>query len=99
MRERLKNWLARLTNAKSGEGVLVEIYSKPDCCLCDEAKARLQELQHRYGFTLHEVDITSEQQLYADYHTRIPLIWVNGRLACKYRVDEQAILRKMLAKS
>ncbi len=99
MRERLKNWLARLTHAKSGEGVLVEIYSKPDCCLCDEAKARLLELQRRYGFILHEVDITSEQRLYADYHTRIPLIWVNGRLACKYRVDEQAILRKMLAKS
>lgn len=95
MRDRLKHWLGRLANAQSGEGVVVEIYSKPDCCLCDEAKARLQQLQRQYGFKLQEVDITSEPQLFAEYHTRIPLIWVNGQLACKYRVDEQAILRKM----
>lgn len=99
MRARLKNWLSRLANAQQSPEILVEIYSKPDCCLCDEAKARLQQLQRRHGFKLQEVDITSEPQLFAEYHTRIPLIWVNGRLACKYRVDERAILRKMSARS
>lgn len=97
MRERLKNWLGRLTNAGSGKGVLVEIYSKPDCCLCDEAKARLRQLQRRHGFRLQEVNITADPHLFEEYHTRIPLIWVNGRLACKYHVDEQAILARMPA--
>jgi glutaredoxin len=72
--------------------VVVSIYSKPGCHLCDEAKAQLVKLQSRRKFHLEEVDISRDEKLLAEFETRIPLIWVNGRLVCKYQVDEAALL-------
>jgi len=78
-----------------GRGSVVEIFSKPDCPLCVEAKAHLMRLQVQWGFELREVNIAKEHTLLAQYGARIPLVWVNGRLACKYRVDEQALRQKL----
>lgn len=76
-------------------GVVVEIYSKPDCHLCEEAKAALVKMQRRYGFQLREVNIADDPALLAEYGTRIPLIWVDGHLVCKYFVDEAAIIKRL----
>jgi glutaredoxin len=73
----------------------VEIYSQPDCHLCDAAKAVLLKMQQRYGFVLREVNIANDEALMAEYGARIPLIFVNGHLVCKYFVDETAITKKI----
>lgn len=73
-------------------GVVVSIYGKAECHLCEEAKAQLVALRRRYGFRLEEVDITSDPILLAEYETRLPLIWVDGHLVCKYHVDEVPLL-------
>jgi glutaredoxin len=99
------NWprlLLKLTRfflpAKTNDaGVVVEIYSKPDCHLCDEAKATLVKMQRRYGFQLREVNIADDPALLAEYGPRIPLVWVDGHLVCKYYVDEAAIVKKVHA--
>jgi glutaredoxin len=78
-------------------GVVVEIYSKPDCHLCDDAKAALVKMQRRYGFELREVDIAADPALLAEYGTRIPLVWVDGHLVCKYFVNEAVIVKKLRA--
>jgi len=77
--------------------VLVEIYSKPDCHLCDDAKAILLNMQRRDGFALREVNIATDEKLLAEYGARIPLVFVNGHLVCKYFVEEKAILNSMAA--
>ena len=77
-------------------GVVVEIYSKPDCHLCDDAKAALAKMQRRYGFQLREVNIAADPDLLAEYGTRLPLVWVDGHLACKYFVDEATIVKRLL---
>jgi len=79
----------------AANGVLVEIYSRPGCHLCDDAKAALLKMQRRQGFALREVNIAGDEKLLAEYGTRIPLVFVNGRLACKYFVDEAAIVKSM----
>jgi glutaredoxin len=76
-------------------GVVVEIYSKPDCHLCEEAKAALMKMQRRYGFQLREVNVAANPALLAEYGERIPLVWVSGHLACKYFVDEGAIVKRL----
>jgi glutaredoxin len=78
-------------------GVVVEIYSKPDCHLCEEAKAALVQMQRQYGFQLREVNIAADPALLAEYGTRIPLVWVDGHLVCKYFVNEAAIVKKLRA--
>jgi glutaredoxin len=73
----------------------VEIYSKPDCHLCEEAKNILVMMQRRYGFQLREVNIAGDPTLLAEYGERIPLIYVNGHLVCKYFVDEKAVAKSI----
>jgi len=75
----------------------VEIYSKRDCCLCDQAKAVLDRVRAEVPFELVEVDIEGDAELMERYRTEIPVVFVGGRKAFKYRVDE-AELRRRLAR-
>ena len=75
--------------------IRVEIYSKRDCCLCDEAKAVLLKVRREIPFDLREIDIESTPELYEIYKERIPLILINGRPAFKFRVDEAALRRRL----
>jgi len=95
--DRIKNsWPARnLLSSRASRGIVVEIYGKPDCHLCEVAKAKLLRLQHKLGFQLHEVNIAESDQLLQEMGTRIPLIRIDGRLACKYFVEEKAFLTKL----
>ncbi len=75
--------------------VLVEIYGKRDCCLCDEAKVTLLKVRREIPFDLHEIDIESTPEFYETYKERIPLVVINGRLAFKFRVDEETLRRRL----
>lgn len=85
------------TPPKLGAGLVVEIYSKPDCHLCDEAKAELVRLQRRWPFRLQEVNIAESAQMLEEFGARIPLVWVEGKLACKFRVEEKRMQRALAA--
>ena len=79
------------------ERIRVEVYGKRDCELCDELKATLLRLRRVIAFDLREIDIESTPKLYETYGARIPLVFIDGRLAFKVRVDE-ATLRRRLAR-
>lgn len=76
----------------------VEIYSKPDCHLCDLAKATLLKVQQEIPFELQTIDITSDRKLFAEYKEQIPVIFVNNKKAFKFRVHDKE-LRKRLTRS
>lgn len=73
----------------------VTVYGRPDCSLCDQAKQVLEEVRGRHPFRLEEVDISTDTQLEREYGDRIPLIWINGRLAFKYFVDRGQLVEKL----
>jgi glutaredoxin len=73
----------------------VEVYSKPDCHLCEEAMLSLRRLQVELGFALRELDITADEKLHRAHFERIPVIVVNGQELCDYFVDE-TLLRERL---
>ena len=75
--------------------IRVEIYGRRDCCLCEEAKATLVKVRREIPFDLQEVDIESTPELYETYKERIPLIFINGRPAFKFRVDEASLRRRL----
>ena len=89
------NAFTRRLRKKNFGGVLVEIYGKPDCHLCDDAKAILLKMQRQHGFQLREVNIANDAALLAEYGTRIPLVFVNGHLVCKYFVEARHINRAL----
>jgi glutaredoxin len=73
----------------------VTLYTKPDCCLCDEARAVIDRAQRELSFELEEVDITSEPALVDRYGERIPVVLVNGVPEFELNVDEDEFRRRI----
>lgn len=73
----------------------VELYGKANCCLCDEAKVVLDRVRQRIPFDLALVDIAADPALLARWGTEIPVVFIDGRKAFKYRVDEAELVRKL----
>ena len=71
------------------------LYSKPDCPLCDEARAALGRVRNRVDFDLEEVDITTRPDLETRYRERIPVIAVDGEEVFDFHVDEPALERRL----
>src|SRR5437867_11633035 len=67
----------------------VVIYTKPDCPLCDKAKALLEELSKEFTLNLIEKDVNSEEKARKYYADRVPVIRVNGREGSGYRPEEK----------
>lgn len=75
--------------------VEVVVYSKYGCHLCEEVKTQLGKLRAHYPFELREVNIVQDAQLYEKYKDEIPVVFINGRKAFKYRLDEKEFLRRL----
>ena len=73
----------------------ITLYTKPDCELCQEAKAMLLTLRRELGFELEEIDITTDAALQDAFCEEIPVGYLDGRKLFKYRVDP-ALLRRQL---
>jgi len=73
----------------------VEIYTKEDCHLCDEAKEVLNRVKKSYPFDLIEVDITSNAGILNKYKEEIPVIFINKRKAFKFTVTEKEFIKKL----
>lgn len=73
----------------------VEILSRPDCCLCDEAKKVIERVAAEYAIEVRVVDISGNSELEARYGHEIPVVFVGGRKAFKYRVDEAELRRRL----
>jgi len=75
----------------------VVVYSRKGCHLCEIVKESLVKLHKRCGFTWHEVDLDSDVEIRRLYTDEVPVVFINGRKAFKYRMDEQEFLRKLSA--
>jgi hypothetical protein len=76
--------------------MIVTLYSRPGCHLCDEAREALARVHARAPFTLQEVDITTDDALHMRYLERIPVVAVVGEDVFDYEVDEDALVRLIL---
>ena len=76
----------------------VVLYTKPGCCLCDTVKTQLGRLRGVQAFKLREVNILDDGAAFAKFHEEIPVIFINGRKAFKYHLDEKAFLRRLQAR-
>ena len=84
---------------ENSKEIKVEIYSKSDCHLCDEAKSVLLAAQRKFFFDLIEVDITADKILFEEYKEQIPVIFINDRKVFKFRINEKELHKQLLASS
>lgn len=74
---------------------VVEIYSKPDCSLCEVALATLKAVRLRIPFELVERDVRQDAVLAERWRYDIPVICVDGVVAFLGRVSEEALERRL----
>jgi glutaredoxin len=72
------------------------LYGRGYCHLCDDMKQALVPLQQQFGFTLHEVDVDSDDDLEARLGELVPVLMTGtparpGRELCHYFADLAAI--------
>ncbi len=73
----------------------VVLYTKPGCCLCDTVKAQLHRLKAAQPFELREVNILEDHAAYEKFQEEIPVVFIDGRKAFKYHLDEKDFLRRL----
>jgi len=73
----------------------VVVYSRKGCHLCEIVKETLSKLQRRGGFQWREVDVDSDDELRRKFTDEVPVVFIDGRKAFKYRMDEREFLRKL----
>ena len=75
---------------------LVRLYARPDCHLCDEARAGLEELRaDGVSFELEEVDIESDDELMKRFLERIPVIELDGEIVSELHLDANGLRERM----
>ena len=62
------------------------LYTRKDCCLCEEMKSSLARVAHRVPFTLEEIDVDTSPVFQEKYGNDVPVLFTNGRPAFKDRL-------------
>ena len=73
----------------------VVVYSRKGCHLCDIVKNQLGQLQPGNNFHWREIDIDTDPELKQKYNDEIPVVFINGRKAFKYRIDPAQFLKTL----
>ena len=87
---------------------LVEVYARKDCSrcshavkranicvMCIEAREVIARVKADIPFNFREVDIITDEDLLRRYKEDIPTIFINGKKAFKFKVDESEFRKKI----
>lgn len=72
--------------------MIVTLYSKPGCHLCDDLRDMLEEFRTEHAFVLAEIDITTDAGLFARYRFDIPVLLRDGREVARGRITDRELL-------
>lgn len=79
-----------METADSGP-VILTLYSRTWCHLCDDMLAGLQILQSRQPFELNIVDVDSQPALEQRFGEFVPVLMHGERELCHYHLDTAAV--------
>ncbi len=89
--------------------LIVEVYARKDCklcgyykkhagcALCKDVASTINKVNSDIPFHFKEVDINGSEDLFRRFKEDIPTVYINGRKAFKFKVDE-AEFRKVVRK-
>ena len=80
--------------------IVLTLFSRPGCHLCDEMKAVVHRVIGAAAVpaTVEEIDISTDADLDERYGLEIPVLLIDGRKAAKYRVTEAELTRMLGAR-
>lgn len=83
------------TDAPPTAGPVIVLYSREDCCLCDDALREIEAARGQVAFSLRVVDVDSDPVLAERYGHEVPVVEIDGRKAFKYRLRSRELLRRL----
>jgi glutaredoxin len=74
----------------------VTLYGRPDCHLCDEARAGLERLRaDGVVFEIEEINIEVNDELHARFLERIPVIEFDGEIVSELFLDSDGLRARL----
>ena len=73
----------------------LELMTRAGCCLCDEAKAVIEECLPAFPARLKLTDIEQDPELLQRYQEKIPVLLINGEESFVYKVHPVTLRRKL----
>jgi glutaredoxin len=73
----------------------LKLYTRKDCCLCDEMKAVVRRVAAKIPLDLEEIDVDGAAELREEFGAEVPVLFIDGRKAFKYRVTPRELERKL----
>ena len=77
------------------EPLCLELYSRPGCHLCEDLRVLCERLGSEYPLQLTEVNVDADPALAARYGAEVPVLFIDGRKAVKFRTTETALRRTL----
>ncbi len=71
------------------------LYTRPDCHLCEEMKEVLAGVAKDCPYRLAEINISGNPELEDCFGLEVPVLFINGRKAFKYRVTARDLRNRM----
>ncbi len=74
------------------------IYTRKDCCLCDEMKNVIHQVAAQTPLAFEEIDVDVSPEIQKQFGGEVPVLFINGRKAFKYRVTREELGKKLKVK-
>jgi hypothetical protein len=78
--------------------LVVELLTRVNCGLCDRAQAALDAVARERPLTVVARDVDADEALLREFHLRVPVVRLDGRVLCEGVVTEadvRAALRQV----
>lgn len=73
----------------------IRLYTRRDCCLCEEMKGVVRDVAEEIPLEVEEVDVDSGPDLMEKFGGEVPVLFIDGRKAFKYRVAARELKKKL----
>ena len=73
----------------------VTLYGRPECHLCEEARAAVAAARSRREFELEEIDVSLDPRLARRYGERIPVVAIDGEDVLELRFGAEEVVRQL----
>lgn len=71
------------------------LYTRKDCCLCDDMKEIIRRVAARTPLQVTEIDVDSAPEHRELFGSEVPVLCIGGRKAFKYSVTERDLQRRL----
>ena len=71
------------------------LYSRNDCCLCEDMKTVINRVAGKIPLSLEEIDVDTSMELRNAYGEEVPVLYIDGRKAFKYNVTARELEKRL----